>query len=438
MSYGTAAAFVEAAMNSVEVTERRQPQFKEPRRALVKAMQRRAKKSHLGAFQILPEPVLLSLLARLPRLDHDAVADCSTGFRSIVRSERFLKARRAEDITEEALVLVGGDCFMALVSGRVWRRLAPKPAEMRISGELGSAFVARAGLAVIGPELFMAGGLKQTGTYADVSVYEAVEDEWFTIPLSSSAYPRGMPRELFAVACAGRLYVGGLSRHAPHRGRVLVQSWDPDAQRWVDLPPMPPPLPRPMLASQQEIDYQVVAVAVGSKIYVLDRWDPYDFSVFDTETETWTLLEIPDEVPIVDLSDHDGPWFGRMPWPGICVDRTLIRVWDYTTDDEDNPTLNLPYIREHYAYDTVNDRWIRCEGGMPRHTAYGESGRILSVVNYNGPNDYVDDHSRYSPGGVHVLERRGEHGEHGTRLNEIIDLPVRYDAVERVVYVDMP
>ena len=74
------------------------PRFVEPRRALVKAMARRAKTSHLGAFQILPEHVLLSCLAQLPCEDHDAVADCSTGFRAIMRSERFIKARRAEDM----------------------------------------------------------------------------------------------------------------------------------------------------------------------------------------------------------------------------------------------------------------------------------------------------------------------------------------------------
>ena len=55
------------------------PRFVEPRRALVKAMARRAKTSHLGSFQILPEHVLLSCLAQLPRADHDAVADCSRG-----------------------------------------------------------------------------------------------------------------------------------------------------------------------------------------------------------------------------------------------------------------------------------------------------------------------------------------------------------------------
>ena len=105
------------------------PRFVEPGRALIKAMARRAKTSHLGAFQILPEHVLLSCLARLPRDDHDAVADCSTGFRALMRSERFLKARRAEDITEEALIAVTRDgVLLALVSRRMWRHLAPMPA----------------------------------------------------------------------------------------------------------------------------------------------------------------------------------------------------------------------------------------------------------------------------------------------------------------------
>ena len=396
--------------------------FKEPRRALVKAMQRRGKTSHLGAFQVLPEHVVLSCLARLPREDHDAVADASVGFRAIMRSERFLKARRAEEITEEALVVVG-DCFMALVSGRVWRRLVPMSAEMRIFGGFGA--VARTGTAVIGSELFIAGGLKQDSTYADVSVYDAVDDEWFTIPLSSPAYPRGTQRELFAVACAGRLYVGSLSRYDPHRGRVFFQSFDPDAQRWVDMPPMPPPLP----VAESGLGHQLVAVAVGSEIYVLDRMEPDFFRVFDTATQTWGRVDIPEEVAIVDLRHGYAPYNYTVPWPGICVDRTLIHLTDYRRDGEPSDG------REHYAYDTVNDQWLGFDGGMPRPTAYSASDRILPVVNYDGPDDYIVGHSLYSRGGVHVFERRGELD---CRLSGAADLPVRYDAVERVVYVDMP
>ena len=398
--------------------------FKEPRRALVKAMERRAKTSHLGAFQILPEHVVLSCLARLPREDHDAVADASVGFRAIMRSERFLKARRVEEITEEALVVVG-DCFMALVSGRVWRRLVPMSAEMRILGGVAFGGVARAGIAVIGSELFLAGGMKQDSTYADVSVYDAVDDEWFTIPLSSSAYSGGTQCELFAVACAGRLYVGSLSRYDPHRGRVFFQSFDPDAQRWVDMPPMPPPLP----VAESGLGHQLVAVAVGSEIYVLDRMEPDFFRVFDAATQTWSVVDIPGEVEIVDLRHGYAPYNYTVPWPGICVDRTLIHLSDYRRDGEPSDG------REHYAYDTVNDQWISFDGGMPRHTAYSESDRILSVVNYDGPDDYIVGHSLYSRGGVHVFERRGELD---CRISGAVDLPVRYDAVERVVYVDMP
>ena len=124
-------------MDLYEARRVQQTFLKEPPRALVKAMARRAKTSHLGAFQLLPEHVLLTCLARLPRDAHDAVADCSTGFRAIMRSERFLKARRAEEITEETLVVATHNAFdngglLALVSGRVWRRLAPMPAELRI------------------------------------------------------------------------------------------------------------------------------------------------------------------------------------------------------------------------------------------------------------------------------------------------------------------
>ena len=396
--------------------------FKEPRRALVKAMERRAKTSHLGAFQVLPEHVMLSCLARLPREDHDAVADASVGFRAIMRSERFLKARRAEEITEEALVVVG-DCFMALVSGRVWRRLVPMSAEMRILGGLHFGGVARAGTAVIGSELFLAGGMKQNSTYAGVSVYDAVDDEWFTIPLSS-AYPQGARRELFAVGCAGRLYVGGLCRD-DHEWRILLQSFDPDAQRWVDMPPMPPPLP----VAESGLGHQLVAVAVGSEIYVLDRMEPDFFRVFDAATQSWGIVDIPEEVAIVDLRHGYAPYNYTVPWPGICVDRTLIHLTDYRRDGEPSDG------REHYAYDTVNDQWISFDGGMPRHTAYSESDRILSVVNYDGPDDYIVGHSLYSRGGVHVFERRGELD---CRISGAVDLPVRYDAVERVIYVAMP
>ena len=394
--------------------------FREPRRK--KAMARRAKTSHLGAFQLLPEHVLLSCLARLPREDHDAVADCSTGFRAVMRGERFLKARRAEDITEEALVLVGpGDAFMALVSGRVWRRLTPQPVHWRPS----SPGPFRTGTTVIGSELFIAGQY--------LTGYDAVDDEWFTLPRPKRSDGIIFSTEAFAVGCAGRLFMGDFTRllrgQAEGQGRPFeLKSWDPDAQTWIEHPTMPPPL-----MQRYSHSHQLVAVAAGSEIFILDRCDPVRFRVFDVETETWNSVSIPlgsrPENPL------DREFIGSIrtqPWPSLWVDRSLIHLLRYGAADST--------WGDHRAYDTVNGRWTNVHGNVPRHTVSSESSdRILSVVNHHGPDDYIHwqiyNSARWR-GGVRVYDRRGTNF---IRTDEPeVDLPVLYNVVERVCYVDMP
>ena len=397
------------------------PRFVEPRRVLAKAMAWRAKRSHLGAFQILPEHVLLSCLARLPREDHDAVADCSTGFRAIMRSERFIKARRAE-VSEEALVLFMRDSSaLALVSRRMWRRLAPMPAEMRINlaENLG---VARSGTAVIGSELFMVGGMKADSTDADVSVYDAIDDEWFTMPLSTSDYPPGGRRDVFAVGCAGRLYVGGLRRSDR---RVLIQGFDSDAQRWVDLPPMPH-LP-PQIGFRSD-PYRLVAAAAGSEIFVLDRCDPVRFCVFSVETEAWRILDIPPQCAThIPHLIYDYTPSTPYPFPSLCVDGALVHVLDH------NPSRN----GDHYAYDTDISAWVAVTGpGLPRHTACGN--RILAVVNRDGPDDYPEPNATPYSGCVGFYRRRADHGGHRLEGLSASDLPLCYNAVARVVSIEMP
>ena len=387
--------------------------FREPRRK--KVLARRAKTSHLGAFQALPETVLLSCLARLPREDHDAVADCSTGFRAIMRSERFLKARRAEDITEEALVLVGpGDSFMALVSGRVWRRLTPQPVHWRTSDRSPGPF--RAGTTVIGSELFI------NGTF--LTGYDAVDDEWFTLPK-----PKGCHAENFAVGCAGRLFLGDFPRllrgQAEARPFVL-KSWDPDEKTWIEHPAMPPPLMQRCSHADQ-----LVAVAAGSEIFILDRCDPVRFRVFDAETETWSSVDIPfGSQPQNPINCEFTMDIRTQPWPSLWVDRSLIHLSHHGHG-------------AHRAYDTVDGDWIHVYGHMPRHTVSSESDRILSVVNHNGPDDYIHGDNYASArwrGGVRVYERSSEddHLTHTSTGDPEVDLPVLYNVVERVCYVDMP
>ena len=391
------------------------PRFVEPRRALLKAMARRAKTSHLGAFQILPEHVLLSCLARLPREHHDAVADCSTGFRAIMRSERFIKARRAEGCTEQGLVAILSDTrSLALVSGRVWRCLAPMPPAMRLSYDHNN--VATGGITVIGSEIFIAGGIRPSGRYSEVSVYDAVDDEWFALP-----QPPNFPHYTCVVACAGRLFVGigkcmkaGQVRdsHEPY-----FQFWDADSQRWITIPSMPPsmPLPKSVLGGGAPL----VAAAVGSQIFFCP-YKPWltwgNVWVFDIDTETWRLLDIPEDARIPDQE------------PSLYVEGSLLHMLNHV-----NTTGG------HYAYDTDTDEWVYVTWGLPRHVAMRESGRVLAVVNSNGRNDYVPFKGAGQSSGCVIAYRRSPIDDRWYRDGTTpIDLPVRYDAVERVLSVAMP
>ena len=366
-------------------------------------MARRAKASHLGAFQLLPEHVLLSCCAILPREDHDAVADCSTGFRAVMRSERFLKARRAEDINEEALVVMTGAedfGFLALVSGRVWRRLPPMPAEMRPASWYGPNF--RVGTTVIGSEVFLVSDCPtRDGREAGVVVYDAVDDEWFTMPL-----PPSHPGDLFAVGCCGELFIGGVWTSGPSTGQVPLWRWDAEAQKWIELPPMPP-------TQLQSCSYQLIALGVGLEIFVLDRCDPVRFRVFDTETETWRSVDIIGRASIPDVSSFR---FCSEPWPNLCVDKRFIRILNET----DN---------EQCIYDTVDQGWILDTADhMVRHMAFSDSDRVLSVSMANDPKDH---------GWVNVYQRVDGSVVQRLDFTKTIQLPLSYSDVERVAYFAM-
>jgi hypothetical protein len=390
------------------------PRFVEPRRGLVKAMTRRAKNSPLGAIEILPEHVVLSCLARLPREDHDAVADCSVGFRALMRSERFVKARRAEDITEDTLVAVTSDGgLLALASGRVWRRLAQMPAEMRIDFDNNHIN----GIAATGSELFVISDLRSNGGLADVAVYDAIGDEWFTLPrppLPGAGHMFMFHR--FAVTCAGRIFVG-TSDNRPVNNisaagipiySIIFWAWDPDDQEWVNLPTMPP--------SMGFIYGNLVAVAVGSEIFICGRRLTH-FSVFNVETETWRSVGVDITVNVPSVLQQ----------PSLYVDGSLLHLLNHGSPTGD-----------HYAYDTVYGWWVQIRGGLPRHTASIDSDRVLGIINHDGPDDYVfgPNETSRSSGSVRLYRRNIVHGHDEEGLAS--HLPVPYNAVRRVFSVAMP
>ena len=151
------------------------------------------------------------------------------GMRRLMRSERFQRARRAEEVFEETVTLVGDDprTFMALISDRMWRRLAP-PAQRRTHSPRSINVCA------VGSELFVAGGaIAATGELADdVLGYDAVDDVWFRIPMTSRR------SNMFAVNCGGRLVVGGGTNKVGERSDTF-ETFDADSETWTALPDIP-------------------------------------------------------------------------------------------------------------------------------------------------------------------------------------------------------
>ena len=400
------------------------PRFVEPRRGLVKTMARRAKNSPLGALQILPEHVVLSCLARVPREDHDAVADCSTGFRALMRSERFLKARRAEAITEEAFVAVAPDCgLLALVSGRMWRRLAPIPPEMRVDLDSDIRFWG-SGITVIGTELFIAGGVRSDGSCA-VAVHDAVDDSWFSMPL-----PPSCPINFFALGCAGRLFGGAFKGYpygtmAPAQNSILFWSWDANSQEWVELPSMPQSMGLSYRVDGDNLD-SLITVAAEGEIFICDRYLSH-FCVFDVLSETWRLVDIPLAARYLDQ-------YG----PSLFYHRGLVHVLRHRSPIP----RRLGYGNDHMAYDTISEVWVSINGGLPRHTARGPK-YVLGVVNHNGPDDYLMQLEKGERGAsscsVHFYVRRDNSFGHDVAAwKKPINLPIRYDAFDQVASVAMP
>ena len=161
---------------------------------------------------------------------------------------------------------------------------------------------------------------------------------------------------------------------------------------------------------------QLLAVAVGSEIFVLDRNSPDCFHVFDVETETWRTVDIPDDVPIPDANDYpefDGP----QPGPNLCVDRTRIRVLIH--DDDIG-------FDSHYIYDTVDARWLLdVSHDLAKQMACSESNRVYSVVEEDG-RPWLNVYQRNTD----ML--RGPSLQH----TNTIEPPVY--AIQHVCYMDMP
>ena len=176
----------------------------------------------------------------------------------------------------------------------------------------------------------------------------------------------------------------------------------------MQVPPMPP-------TQHQSSHYPLIALGVGLEIFVLDRCDPVRFRVFDTETETWSSVNIPDEAGLPDPSTLG---LRPEPWPILIVDQTLIRIINKTDNQQ-------------YIYDAACHNWIvDTARDMERHMACSDSDRVFSVR-------MLADMS-FANGWLRVFKRDEDSILQRLNFTGFSELPLKYYAVQRVCYVDMP
>ena len=176
----------------------------------------------------------------------------------------------------------------------------------------------------------------------------------------------------------------------------------------MELPPMPP-------TQHVSCHYQLIALGVGLEIFVLDRCDPVRFRVFNTETETWSSVDIPHEAGLPVASNFG---FGSEPWPILIVDQTLIRIVNKT----DNQQCIYDAALRDWMFDTARS--------MERHMACSDSDRVFSVR-------MLADMS-FANGWLRVFQRDEDSILQRLNFTGFSELPLKYYAVKRVCYVDMP
>jgi len=339
--------------------------------------------------------------------------------RRLMRTERFLRARRAEDITEEALVLLGNErTFMALVSDRMWRMLEPQP-ETHVNAHR------RSNMCAIGAELFVAGGtIESTGQRSsDVLGYDAVSDDWFRIPMT------GRREQMFAANVGGRLVIGsGLDELGRYSGNF--EAWDADSQRWQTLPTLPE-FPG-MLNPEAAFDCSVVLIAtvVGNKLFLLSRTRPSLWNVYDFDAGSWSVVLIPLSVQFVLSKD------------GLPATQTQTSSWPDVSVLGDRILVKAP--GRVYHYDVTTGMWASIPCDLPRHIAFGKRSLVVAYVGHrdDANNGYATQWD--NTGGAVVGLSLEINAEQWTRAYEPdiggrpLFLPVCYARIERVFMLMMP
>ncbi len=137
----------------------------------------------------------------------------------------------------------------------------------------GRAFAASA---LLGEEVYIAGGAGISKPVSSVDAYDTIGDIWRALP----ALPLGLQQAAMA-SVNGRLYIsGGYTEESPGPDNAALYQFDPSVGVWVRGPDMPGP------RAWHEM------VGVNGKLYVIGGVGPRAnrVFVFDPMTDEWSVL----------------------------------------------------------------------------------------------------------------------------------------------------
>lgn len=260
--------------------------------------------------------------------------------------------------------------------------------------------------AVLGDEIYVAGGASLTKPQSSFEVYDTVGDIWRSMP----ALPKGVQQAALA-AMNGRLYLsGGYVEEGDGADNASFWLFDPSIGLWVAGPDMPAPRAWHRM------------VAANGKLYVVGGIGPGAdrVFVFDTGTDSWSTLNsrLPearsalatvlngdelyvlggrrtngapsDRVDILTLSSGTWRQGPRLPQPRAGIGAAVLNGAVHIVGGEQ---LSPPRTFDsHYVLAAGSSRWSEAEPMItPRHdvTALVAGGELFVVGGATGPGVYT-------------------------------------------------
>eukprot|EP00249_Psilotum_nudum_P014284 c24750_g1_i1 orf=688-1737(-) len=270
-----------------------------------------ARSMHPSLLPGLPDDLALQCLLRVSRRSHSSLRSVCRGWRDLLSSSAFFRARLKQNLAQEWLYILlrtsqGQYKWFAFdEESQLWSPLPQLP-----------CIAIGAACAVVDGRLFMMGGSLGESASKNVWAYDARFNRWEMMA------PMKVCREFAAAGViGGRIYVlGGCSTASSTGASAWAEVYDPLVNCWVSIP-SPPERRDKWMHGNAVLDGKLLAVADRGGIVL----DPSSFS--------WHSIS----------ANLDSGWKGR----AAVVKNTLF---------------SCNYLGKILGYDSEEDKWSEVQG----------------------------------------------------------------------------